>query len=684
MAPAPHGVERARPRAEGRFVEVEAPTELDLDGVKALGGATVVLGRESAGVRLVVANGPPLGPCVLLDRVDEAGSGGRSAPRPRHDVRACGARSACGAPPDARHRVCGEKHGVAEPLAFLREGSGERGMVRAVIEREALVELGKRERAREGAIAVTRGPPNQAVVVTGTGPRSVDDVGIEIAEPAVQVDDVARKATHNQRRARCRRVGVELVDVKVRVAPERAHRRHERREAAWGHEEAGVGDLDDDRDLLCSRLDELERLHGARRYHRPRVIVIVAALRKKQLLRDRDDRSVDCCGFSAGMRRISRLGYAGIALAIAAWCSPAGAVDYAAPGPEAHATTDLPANAGGATSGKLVVPTGPGPYPLVVASHGWSASPDNQVGWAEHFAGYGFVVVVPGFPNPLSPVATTDAGIIKALVALYANPATMSPAKGKVDGTRVGLEGHSAGGLATTVAAVDLKPQGVVLFDPVDDSANAGKAALAKLCSPLLAIFAAPSSCNNSAGWSAFKTTSTGPRVLFDVVGSTHCDGESNARALCGSFCGGAADVTRQAEYSAHATAFLLWRLKGDAAAEATLKQAALAADAKLANVSVQDAPSCAVTNAPPDGGIDDAGKPIDHGDAATGGQDGSTRGNGVDGGGAATNTDSPNGTSGGCACGVSATSTVPGTPIVVGGLFAIALRLRRKRHARG
>ena len=127
--------------------------------------------------------------------------------------------------------------------------------------------------------------------------------------------------------------------------------------------------------------------------------------------------------------------------------------------------------------------------------------------------------------------------------------------------------------------------------------------------------------------------------------------------------------------------------MKGDAAAEATLKQAALAADAKLANVSVQDAQSCAATNAPPDGGIDDAGKPIDPRDAATGGQDGSTHGNGgdgVDGGGGATNTESPTGTSGGCACGVSATSTLPGAPVAVGGLFAVALRLRRKRHARG
>src|SRR5262249_54801247 len=151
---------------------------------------------------------------------------------------------------------------------------------------------------------------------------------------------------------------------------------------------------------------------------------------------------------------------------------------------------------------------------------------DNQVGWAKHFASWGFVVVAPSFPNPFSPDAKVDAGIIAALVAMYAAPPAGSPAFGKVDGARIGLEGHSAGGLASALAAGDVKAGALVLFDPVD-SGDAGKAALATLCTPILGIFAGASSCNDDAGWSAFREASAGPATVLDVVGATHCDGEN-------------------------------------------------------------------------------------------------------------------------------------------------------------
>ena len=311
------------------------------------------------------------------------------------------------------------------------------------------------------------------------------------------------------------------------------------------------------------------------------------------------------------MRAPTTAALAAIFVTLPSFWTLALAADYAAEGPEAHATSDLPAGAGGASGGKLVVPTGPGPYPLVVASHGFSAAADNQVGWAEHFASFGFVVVVPTFPNTLSPDAQVDADAIRALVAMYSSASTISPAKGKVDAARIGLEGHSAGGLATTLAAAKLAPQATVLFDPVDDSAAHGKAALPTVCGPLFGIFAGPSSCNNSAAWSSFKTTSGGPYVLVDAVGSTHCDGENHPRSLCGPFCGGAADTTRQGSYARYATAFFLAHLKGDAVAAATLSELALKSDAALTKVVVHDAPSCALPPDPSgDAGTVDAGAP--------------------------------------------------------------------------
>lgn len=297
-------------------------------------------------------------------------------------------------------------------------------------------------------------------------------------------------------------------------------------------------------------------------------------------------------------------------VALAVLLLPSGALaDYADTGPEAYVVSPL-SPTGGATGGSLVVPKGAGPFPLLVLSHGFSASADNQVGWGTHFASYGFVVAVPSFPSTFSPNHSVNAGIVQQLVALYTNPGTSSPAQGKVDGARVGLEGHSAGGLATTLAAAQLSPQAVVLFDPVDAN-DLAKPVYATLCSPVLDLFAGPSSCNNQAGWKPFAATAKGPVLFADVVASNHCDGENAPRSLCGPFCGGGgADAGRQKVYARWATAMFLGYLKNDVAAQAMLAQGPMAADPGLAAVTVQTAPSCAVTTS--DAGLDGSVGPAD------------------------------------------------------------------------
>ena len=273
----------------------------------------------------------------------------------------------------------------------------------------------------------------------------------------------------------------------------------------------------------------------------------------------------------------------------------ASATDYSAPGPLQVTTGNLGSTEGGSIGGYVVVPEGAGPYPLIIASHGWSAAADQQVGWGKQFASYGFVVVAPSFPSPLTPNDQTDATIIATLAKLYADPTHASPAQGKVDGTRLGLEGHSAGGLATTLATAAIHPQATVLFDPVDSNGD-GQKALLTICNPVLGVFATASSCNNNEAWWPYANTTLGPEVLFHVVGSTHCDGENASRTLCGSFCGGNADPTRQAEYARYATAFFLATLAGDANAAATLGMAALSADTGISDVIVKAGTACGST----------------------------------------------------------------------------------------
>jgi dienelactone hydrolase len=262
------------------------------------------------------------------------------------------------------------------------------------------------------------------------------------------------------------------------------------------------------------------------------------------------------------------------------------------------------------------VPAGAGPYPLLIASHGWSAASAQQLGWAEHFATYGFVVVVPTFPNSLSPDADLDASLIEGLVAKYASATTSSPAQGVVDPTRIGLEGHSAGGLATTIAARQLRPGATVLFDPVDAN-DAGRAAYEDLCGPVLALFANPSGCNGQAEWSSFAMDTASTSTTFHVVGSSHCDGENPDRgALCGLACNGAANATRQAVYARYATAFFLSNLRGDSQAATVLAQSALTADTAITSLTSTSGSCVAVSDggSAPAPAPSDAGSPSDAG----------------------------------------------------------------------
>jgi len=357
--------------------------------------------------------------------------------------------------------------------------------------------------------------------------------------------------------------------------------------------------------------------------------------------------------------------------------------DYADDGPETTTTTDLPPSTdGGATGGSVVVPNGTGPYPLLVTTHGFSGASANQLGWATHFASYGFVVVVPSLPNTFSPNEDVDAAIIEDLAAAYSDPPSSSPAFGKVDGTRIGLEGHSAGGLATTMASSVINPAATVLFDPVDNG-GVGVGDVPKLCSPLLEIFADPSSCNNSEGWDAAKARSKGDQIQFHVVGATHCDGENAVQGICSATCG-AASTARQDEFARYATAFFLAYLKGDATAKAAITDSALAADTAISGPSVVAGTNCdGSSGTGGDGGVSsDGGASLRDGGSSSGGgdgggtsADGSTGGNGNENGAAPGSGSS----SSGCSC-TSAGRASDRQSAYFTGLAAIGLLVARRR----
>ncbi|MCB9607339.1 MAG: MYXO-CTERM sorting domain-containing protein [Polyangiaceae bacterium] len=321
---------------------------------------------------------------------------------------------------------------------------------------------------------------------------------------------------------------------------------------------------------------------------------------------------------------VFRIGGLALAASVATFASPVRAADYSQPGP--LTTTVQSFNTSGA-NGKVAYPTnGSGPFPTLVLGHGaLFANADQQIGWGEHFASYGFVAVAVNLGS--FPDGNGGTPIIQA--ALNYLDSAPAPLAGLADTANFGLEGFSAGGQSFAVAAVGLKPGALVLFDPVGGSGmgggtDPGGSAVPNICSPTITIFTEPSTCNSNSNWSPFALSSSGPRATLRITGATHCDGENADRGgLCGGFCGGAATPAKQSRFAHYGTAWFLAYLKGNAEALAEVTDSALGADSAIKNTGTADGPDC-------DGNTGNGGS----GGAASGGAGGAQ--GGTDAGGAA------------------------------------------------
>ena len=118
----------------------------------------------------------------------------------------------------------------------------------------------------------------------------------------------------------------------------------------------------------------------------------------------------------------------------------------------------VPAKAGRLLVTDVYVPIGaPSPLPLVVFAHGWNSNPGMYDVLLEQWAGAGFVVAAPVFPDstdlyPGSPVndyADQARDISFIITSLLENPAM------DVDRHRIAVAGHSDGGTDVALLALD-------------------------------------------------------------------------------------------------------------------------------------------------------------------------------------------------------------------------------------
>ena len=251
-----------------------------------------------------------------------------------------------------------------------------------------------------------------------------------------------------------------------------------------------------------------------------------------------------------------------------------------------------------------------GPYSGVVLGHGFGRARAQHVNNGIFLASHGFVVVTVDFPNPFSPDFNAWAAQISAaldwLEAQNADPA--SRFYGRIAVNRLGVLGHSAGGMAAWVAAgQDSRIKAVMPLDPVPGSGADLTALGAGLTVPSGWTGAPGSSCNSSASYSQlYPLVAAAHKAQYIVSNATHCDFEDPTNFLCTLNCGGTSDARRQV-WRRYTVAWLKYYLNGDTAYYYYLHGNGLTADltaGRLTNNTARNTePRNASATAPADGG---------------------------------------------------------------------------------
>lgn len=109
---------------------------------------------------------------------------------------------------------------------------------------------------------------------------------------------------------------------------------------------------------------------------------------------------------------------------------------------------------------RIVYPLGPGPFPLIVLSHGLTGRPEGLSQLATAWATAGYVVALPAFPltNGSVPNAGANVGdvanqpddvsfVIESMLVLDDDDS--GPLSGRIDADRIGVAGHSLGAATT-------------------------------------------------------------------------------------------------------------------------------------------------------------------------------------------------------------------------------------------
>jgi len=179
------------------------------------------------------------------------------------------------------------------------------------------------------------------------------------------------------------------------------------------------------------------------------------------------------------------------------------------------------------------------PAPLVIVAHGFFRHRHNMSAWGQHLANEGFVAAVPDLPTWSNHIR--NGRFISDLRTYFC---TVDSWRQRIDLSRVGLMGFSAGGLASLLSAADNPDLAIwVGLDPVDWNGIGTKVASLTYCRAVV-LTAEPSACNSHGN--ARSIIAAMPRCEhFRVAGAVHVDAEWPTDWIAEAVCGRSTDEKR-------------------------------------------------------------------------------------------------------------------------------------------
>lgn len=182
----------------------------------------------------------------------------------------------------------------------------------------------------------------------------------------------------------------------------------------------------------------------------------------------------------------------------------------------------------------VLYPVAAGRYPLLVFAHGFAVAPAGYDRLLRAWARAGYVVAAPTFPleRPDAPGGPTRADlgnepkdmsfVVTRLLAWAAR--TTGVLAGEIDPARIGVAGHSDGGIAALAVAYDRRHRDrrIKAATVLSGAMPVGMGSFPRGGAPLLAVHGTADEINPPAATASYFRLARRPKFLLWLLGATH------------------------------------------------------------------------------------------------------------------------------------------------------------------